>query len=121
MKSPEQKLEDWLAAYGWELEWKEKEELEWWADEIWKLRSVWSPMEAEAYIIFLVDPQWEGNRKKGQGVWGMGGCLNYPRERREAESLATMSYQSQPKSEYERFLESFEIARNAYSETKRLD
>ena len=99
MKSPKQKLEDWLPTYGWEIDEVEENDLEWWADEIWKLRSVWSSSEARAYITFLVDPQWEGHRKKGQGVWGMGGCISYPRDRLEAESLVTMSYHHQSKSE----------------------
>lgn len=107
-----------MPTYGWELEGVEEEDLEWWADEIWKLRSVWPPTEARAYITFLVDPQWEGNRRKGQGVWGMGGCISYPRKRLEAESLVTMSYHHQPKAEFERFLEHFDAVRELCADTK---
>jgi len=116
MKTPKQKLEDWLPTYGWELYKVEEEDLFWWADEIWELRSVWSPEGAKAYISFLVDPQWEGNRRKGQGVWGVGGSINYPRERLEAESLVCMSLRSHPKSEFENFLEHFEEARESFNE-----
>lgn len=45
---------------------------EWWADEIWRLESAWSPVGARAYVTFLVDPQSSTrNRKKGQDVWAV--------------------------------------------------
>ncbi len=44
---------------------------DWWADEFWRLSSVWSPAGTRAWLVFLVDPMWEGNRRPGEGVWAV--------------------------------------------------
>jgi hypothetical protein len=75
---------------GWERAQIHVEDLGWWADEIWELRSVWSPVGARAFIAFLVDPMWDGVRLKGQGVWAAGHSLVFPRSRTEAESGGTL-------------------------------
>ncbi len=59
-----------LPEHGWRVTGVE-EELEWWADEMWLLESVWSPIGCRAYATFLVDPQFEGVRKKGEAVWAV--------------------------------------------------
>jgi len=84
------RLSDLLNRFGWELAQIRVEELEWWADEIWELRSVWSPVGACAFVTLLVDPMWEGQRRKGQGVWAAGHSLVDPRSRSEAESGGTL-------------------------------
>jgi hypothetical protein len=38
---------------------------------VWLLESAWSPVGSRAYITFLVDPQFDGNRKKGEAVWAV--------------------------------------------------
>lgn len=92
MKSYEQKIKDYLECDGWDIEYIEKDDLDWWADEIWKLKSNWSPQGAEAYLTFLVDPMNEGNRKKGEGVWGLGCSKKHPLSREEAESCSTIAF-----------------------------
>jgi hypothetical protein len=32
-------------------------DLEWWADEMWKIESTWTPVGQAGFITFLVDPQ----------------------------------------------------------------
>ena len=59
-----------LPDHGWRLA-RIEENLEWWADEKWLLESAWSPVGSRVYVTFLVDPQFEGNRKKGEGVWAV--------------------------------------------------
>ena len=59
-----------LPEYGWRLA-DIEENLAWWADEMWLLESVWSPAGCHACLTFLVDPQFEGNRKKGEAVWAV--------------------------------------------------
>lgn len=59
-----------LPEHGWRVALIE-DNLEWWADEMWHLESVWSPVGSRAYITFLVDPMFEGHRRKGEGVWGV--------------------------------------------------
>lgn len=66
-----------LPEYGWSVA-EIIENLEWWADEMWLLESVWSPVGCSAYITFLVDPQFEGNRKKGEAVWAMMASMSKP-------------------------------------------
>ena len=85
MKTPQQKLRDYLEVDGWDIASARETDLEWWADEIWELRSRWSPEGAKAFVTFLVDPQHEGLRKKGQNVWGVGASAGLPASRAEAE------------------------------------
>ena len=55
---------------GWDL--AEVHDLpdEWWADERLVLESRWTPVGAKVFLTFLVDPQWEGPRTKGEAVSG---------------------------------------------------
>jgi hypothetical protein len=71
VKDNRQKLTDYLEIEGWDIARVYTEDLEWWADEVWALSSRWSPQHFSLHITFLVDPQWEGNRKKGKayGQW----------------------------------------------------
>jgi hypothetical protein len=71
MKAQRVEIESLLAEHGWNIAGVEDQALEWWADEIWVLESAWSPVGAQAYVTFLVDPQSPPNRKKGQDVWAV--------------------------------------------------
>ncbi len=51
---------------------------EWWADEVWVLKSDWSPVGAKAYLTFLVDPQHTPPRKPGENVWAMRISKEFP-------------------------------------------
>lgn len=70
MKSQSRELLNQLPKHGWRVA-SAVEDLEWWADEMWMLESVWSPVGRRAYVTFLVDPQCDGPRKKGQAVWAV--------------------------------------------------
>jgi hypothetical protein len=59
-----------LPEQGWRVTGTE-ENPEWWADEMWLLESVWSPLGSRAYVTFLVDPHFDGDRKKGEAVWAV--------------------------------------------------
>jgi|SRR5450432_2099365 len=59
-----------LHEQGWRVS-RTEEDLEWWADEMWLLESSWAPVGSRAYVTFLVDPQFEGDRKKGEAVWAV--------------------------------------------------
>ncbi len=73
MKAQREKILNQLSAHGWKAVPLEDYELEWWADEIWMLESIWSPIGTTAYITFLVDPQIPHirARKKGESVWAV--------------------------------------------------
>jgi hypothetical protein len=66
-----------LADHGWEVVAAEDGE-EWWADELWTAQSRRNLWGHELVLTFLVDPQWEGPRKKGQGVWAVAASRGRP-------------------------------------------
>jgi len=104
MKTLNAKLADYFEVYGWDLVCNHTQGLEWWADEIWQLKSRWSPEGAEVFITFLVDPILKRNRKKAQGVWAVGCTASYPRTREHAEREGVL-HLSASKSEVEKFVE----------------
>ena len=73
MQTQKAELFEQISAQGWSAAELEDWEFEWWADEIWLLESVWSPVGTRAYITFLVDPMVEDwqHRKKGEAVWAV--------------------------------------------------
>lgn len=107
MKTPQQKLSDYFELEGWGIEKVIIDDLDWWADEIWVLKSIWSPEDVFVYITFLVDPMFEGNRKKGEAVWGIGCGKELPTSRNAAESSGVISLKSglKNKIEIEEFLD----------------
>jgi len=44
---------------GWEIEQVEPESDDWWSFQIWQLTSLWSPVEFEMRLSFVIDPQME--------------------------------------------------------------
>jgi hypothetical protein len=82
-KSTQQKgLLDALAQAGWEC--VAIEELhEWWADDVWRMRSVWSPQGREFYLTFTIDPSLHlhRQRRKGEAVWAVIASATLPTSR----------------------------------------
>jgi hypothetical protein len=113
MKTPKQKLLDHLECYGWDAEEIDDEELEWWADEIWILKSHWSPNNLVAYVTALVDPQHDGLRKKGQAVWAYGLSEEYPKDQWQAQIKGTLSLGKSFKNEVEGFVDKIIALREA--------
>ena len=79
-----------LPEHGWRVT-GVAEDLEWWADEMWLLESAWSPVGTQAYMTFLVDPMFEGSRKKGEAVWAVTASSDKPMSRLQAEGEFTLS------------------------------
>jgi hypothetical protein len=77
MTTQQQGLLDALTAAGWELA-KTDDLHEWWADEVWIMRSVWSPQGNCFYLTFLVDPQADQQRKRGESVWAVKASVRLP-------------------------------------------
>jgi hypothetical protein len=90
MKTYIQKMLDYLEVDGWEVSQMFTDDQEWWSDQIWEIKSIWSPYGSKAYLTFLVDPSHEGNRKMGESVWGIGCSKLYPTSREVAESAGTI-------------------------------
>ncbi|WP_299773308.1 hypothetical protein [uncultured Pseudoteredinibacter sp.] len=91
MKTPREKLESCIVENGWRIENVQYDGLDWWVDEIWELRSIWSPEGVSAYLSLLVDPLHEGARRKGQGVWAVGCSGESPASLEKACSNGTVT------------------------------
>ncbi|MEM7165851.1 MAG: hypothetical protein AAF581_10325 [Planctomycetota bacterium] len=57
-----------LAALRWQIV-EVHDDGDWWLDEAWILQSTGAAFGASLHVTFVVDPQWQGSRKAGQGVW----------------------------------------------------
>ena len=90
MQAQRQELLNQLSEHGWRIA-SQEEELEWWADEMWCLQSVWSPVGAVAYVTFMVDPAVSGERKKGESVWAVVASSAKPLSRQRVEGEFTVS------------------------------
>lgn len=80
-------LKDKLSENGWKISKIDEKPSKWWADEQWIIKSEWSPQGFTVYLTFLVDPQWDGTRKKSEGVWAIGASLDLPDDRPSAEGV----------------------------------
>ena len=80
-----------LPENGWQVLVVEDSGLEWWADEIWLIESVWSPRGCCLYLTFLVDPMADSQRAKGQSVWAVGTSAERPLGRGSAEGKPLLS------------------------------
>ncbi len=85
MLTQQKQIESKLVENGWITINKNKNPSEWWADEQRLIESKWTPNGLQIYLTFLVDPQWDDHRKKGQGVWSVGTSLVKPTSRFDAE------------------------------------
>lgn len=63
MKKYKQQLFKKLSESGWELLSDDKSE-HWWLESSWKLKSIKQSFGLEIYILFFVDPHYEGNKKE---------------------------------------------------------
>ena len=90
MQAQRQDLFNQLPEHGWHVA-DHEEELEWWADEMWRLESLWSPVGNLAYVTFLVDPMSDGDRKKGEDVWAFMASSTKPVSRLKVEGEFTIS------------------------------
>ena len=91
MSSYKKLLIEALSESGWEQDQIVTDGLEWWADEMWKLRSVKESWGFEIWLTCMVDPHWEGARRKGQGVGFIGATVHQPEVRDEESSGAALS------------------------------
>lgn len=91
--TPQQiELLDHLSQAGWEL--ADTESLgQWWADEVWRMRSIWSPQTAQFFLTFIVDPQLDlhRTRKMGEGVWAVLASRSLPTRWQSSEGEITFS------------------------------
>jgi hypothetical protein len=85
MTTRQHAIRDRLDEFGWELAAHDDIDA-WWADDMWRLRSTWSPQGSEVYLTFLVDPQADIHRRKpGENVWAVKASATRPTREQKAE------------------------------------
>jgi hypothetical protein len=118
MNAQRAELESQLGRHGWNIVLMEGDTFEWWADEIWRLESTWSPVGARAYVAFLVDPYsttFTRSRKKGQYVWAVKASPVIPVGHLTEAGEFTLSLGQGWKERLPEFLEHLETLRNRES------
>ena len=115
MQAQRQELLNQLAGHGWRVA-SQEEELEWWADEMWRIESLWSPVGSLAYVTFLVDPQSHHERKRGEDVWAVMASIARPVSRLNVEGEFTVSLGRGWKRELPAFFEHLAFLRRQQSE-----
>ena len=80
-----------LLENGWQVIETEESDLDWWADEILVIESVWSPKGTRGYLTFLVDPMHDGLRKKRESVWAVAVSTERLADQHSAGSRAELS------------------------------
>ncbi len=58
MEFQRQTIREKVIENGWKITELEKVELDWWANEMWLLESVWSPIGKTVFITFLLEPEY---------------------------------------------------------------
>ena len=79
MKHYKELLLNKLTTSGWELI-EQDSDTDWWLEDSWRIKSVKQNWGEELNILFLVDPQFEGN-DKSQAVWAIMAIKSIPSER----------------------------------------
>ena len=79
-----------LADRGWAVVQRDRD-VEWWADEIWTVESLWAPNGFTVFVTWLIDPM------DNVTVWGVGAALERPVGRPEASAAACMSINRWPR------------------------
>lgn len=69
-----------LEEQGWECVEEDSFSWEWWADQVWLLRSKPQPLDYPIYLTFVVDSLWQGRRNKGEGVWAATASCDKPQQ-----------------------------------------
>lgn len=91
MKYYKQLLLQKLRDDGWELL-ERNDDCEWWLEEAWKIRSIKEHWGYEVFILFLVDPQYDGPSKH-RAVWAVAARTEQPTERPLDDGVAAMDLQ----------------------------
>lgn len=108
MQTQREKLIEHLEENGWKIIEEDEYSLDWWAAEIWKVESVWSPREFMLWLTFLVDPQGPFEPRQ-EHVCGIGATHNYPICWQEVQNETFLSFTSDWKTKLPQFI--FELSR----------
>ncbi len=78
-------LSDALTTEGWTIEQAELESYCWWAKEIWRLKSTWSPFGKTIYLSLIMDPSgdFDIHNPPDSSVWDIGLSHDIPEHNRD--------------------------------------
>jgi hypothetical protein len=113
MQEYKAQLRDCLEQSGWQVE-EEIAGVDWWADEHWKVRSVWNLWGYELVITFLVDPHWEGTSKKRAAIWAVSATAALPSERPIGRDGETIAWLDMMRGRFDEKLQVFVAAINSH-------
>ena len=85
---------------------------EWWDDEHWKVNSIKKAIDIQIVIIFKVNPHFEGNRKKGQGIWEIDALTEFPLDWTDKVNMIVSL--DMTKGKFDLKLEEFVLGLNTY-------
>jgi hypothetical protein len=54
-ETQKREIQSQIEKNGWKI--IDIDEYEWWENEVWEIESIWSPIGAKAFVVFVVDPQ----------------------------------------------------------------
>ena len=77
---------------------------EWWDDEHWKVHFKYNSMTC-FYLCFIVDPMFEGSRKRGQGIYEIRATTKFPENWNDVTN--TIAAIQMPKRKFEIKLQEF--------------
>ncbi len=124
MQTQRTELLSQLPEHGWRVAGVE-ENLEWWANEMWRLESVWSPVGSRAYVTFLVAPDapilpYDKTCRKIETVWAVMASPTKPTDRLSVENQFTLSLGQGWEKELPAFFEHLSMLRNQNKEANAL-
>ncbi len=79
MKYYKELLLEKLSLSGWELV-EINDNTDWWLEEYWQVKSNQQNWGTQIFVLFLVDPMFEGT-KKSQAIWAVMATENIPKQR----------------------------------------
>ena len=77
-----------LSDSGWEL-FEKDDETDWWVESVWKIRSIKQNYGKVIFVLFLVDPQYDGTNKSS-AVWAVGAFEKLPLDRPLEDGISIM-------------------------------
>ena len=110
-------MEQALLKKGWELTEIGKAK-DWWDDEHWVVQYTYDP-SISFYLCFIVDPQFEDFRKKGQGIYQLLGSTKFPESWNDTSSK--ISSISMTKRKFNCKLSEFMIELEQFKNTRKND
>jgi hypothetical protein len=80
-------IEQALLREGWEIKTIDSTSV-WWDDEHWEITYKHNPV-LSFYLYFIVDPMFEGEREKGQGIYEVKASTSFPNDWNDNRSKIT--------------------------------